>query len=164
MNQNVDNSPLKPLKYPGLGLFMSFKIVFELILYIFKCAWRGFLFVFKDIPIYAWQKMSGKVDEAYKGTKKIAEKSKNNQTPAKKSVLNMDLNDLLKNTKMMKRKMENLEKEKAKLINSQQGVQKRISDIDIKIKGYKTLKKNYEKLESKFNNYVNPIEEKKDNG
>lgn len=115
MNQNVDNSPLKPLKYPGLGLFMSFKIVFELILYIFKCAWRGFLFVFKDIPIYAWPKMSGKVDEAYKGTKKIAEKSKNNQTPAKKSVLNMDLNDLLKNTKMMKRKMENLEKEKAKL-------------------------------------------------
>ena len=53
MNQNVENSPLKPLKYPGLGLFMSFKIIFELILYIFKCAWRGFLFVFKDIPVYA---------------------------------------------------------------------------------------------------------------
>ena len=66
--------------------------------------------------------------------------------------------------KKIEKEIENLEKEKAKLINSQQGVQKRISDIDIKIKGYKTLKKNYEKLESKFNNYVNPIEEKKDNG
>ena len=115
MNQNVENSPLKPLKYPGLGLFMSFKIIFELILYIFKCAWRGFLFVFKDMPVYAWQKMSGKVDEAYKGTKKITEKAKNTKDPNKKSALNMDINDLLKNTKMMKRKMENLEKEKAKL-------------------------------------------------
>ena len=65
--------------------------------------------------------------------------------------------------KKIEKEIEKLEKEKAKLINSQQGVQKRISDIDIKIKGYKTLKKNYEKLESKFNNYVNLIEEKKDN-
>lgn len=65
--------------------------------------------------------------------------------------------------KKIEKEIEKLEKEKAKLINSQQGVQKRISDIDIKIKGYKTLKKNYEKLESKFNNYVYPIEEKKDN-
>ena len=66
--------------------------------------------------------------------------------------------------KKIDKEIEKLEKEKVKLINSQQGVQKRINDIDIKIKGYKTLKKNYEKLESKFNNYVNPIEEKKDNG
>ena len=65
--------------------------------------------------------------------------------------------------KKIEKEIEKLEKEKAKLINSQQGVQKRINDIDIKIKGYKTLKKNYEKLESKFNNYVYPIEEKKDN-
>lgn len=66
--------------------------------------------------------------------------------------------------KKIEKEIEKLEKEKVKLINSQQGMQKRINDIDIKIKGYKTLKKNYEKLESKFNNYVNPIEEKKDNG
>lgn len=66
--------------------------------------------------------------------------------------------------KKIEKEIEKLEKEKVKLINSQQGVQKRINDIDIKIKGYKTFKKNYEKLESKFNNYVNPIEEKKDNG
>ena len=66
--------------------------------------------------------------------------------------------------KKIEKEIEKLEKEKANLINSPHGVQKRISDIDIKIKGYKTLKKNYEKLESKFNNYVNPIEEKKDNG
>lgn len=66
--------------------------------------------------------------------------------------------------KKIEKEIEKLEKEKVKLINSQQGVQKRINDIDIKIKGYKTLKKNYEKLESKFNNYVNPIKENKDNG
>ena len=43
--------------------------------------------------------------------------------------------------KKIEKEIEKLEKEKAKLINSQQGVQKRISDIDIKIKGYKTLKR-----------------------
>lgn len=36
--------------------------------------------------------------------------------------------------KKIEKEIEKLEKEKAKLINSQQGVQKRISDIDIKNK------------------------------
>ena len=30
---NEANNKLKPLKYPGLGLFMTFKIIFEIILF-----------------------------------------------------------------------------------------------------------------------------------
>ena len=99
VNVNKENQMLKPLKYPGLGLFMSFKIFLEIILYILKCALRGFLFVFKDLPVMAWQQASGKVDKAYKGTKKVLEKKE--EPEKKKSVLNMDINDLLKNTKFM---------------------------------------------------------------
>ena len=53
MNNGVMNqsSPLKPLKYPGLGLFASFKYVFLVILSIFKYAIRGFTYVFIDIPV-----------------------------------------------------------------------------------------------------------------
>ena len=58
------------------------------------------------------------------------------------------------------KEIEKLEKEKSKLINSQQGVQKRLSEIDIEIKRYKTLKNSYKKLEEKFNNCVNIIEGK----
>ena len=65
--------------------------------------------------------------------------------------------------KKIMREIEKLEKEKNRLINSQQGVQKKINDIDIKIKEYKTLKKSYEKLENKFYNYTNPVEDKKVN-
>lgn len=66
--------------------------------------------------------------------------------------------------KKINKEIEKLEKEKNKLINSQQSVQKRLSEIDIEIKRYKTLKKSYQKLEIKFNDYANPVEEKKDNG
>ena len=89
MNQNIpastNNTMLKPLKYPGLGLFMSFKIFLEILMYILQCALRGFLFVFKDLPITAWQQASGKVDAAYKGTKKVLEKK--DDTEKKKSLL-----------------------------------------------------------------------------
>ena len=54
--------------------------------------------------------------------------------------------------KKIDKEIEKLEKEKSKLINSQQGVQKRLSEIDIEIKRYKTLKNSYKKLEEKFNN------------
>ena len=113
MNAQTSNSmnqtPLKPLKYPGLGLFMSFKYVFEIILYILKCAWRGFIYVCKDVPSFLWQSVSGKVDEAYKGTKVALEQGKNKEeTQTKKSVLNMDISDLFKNSKYMKKKMEKL--------------------------------------------------------
>jgi len=120
MSGQMNNTPLKSLKYPGLGLFMSFKMVFEVLLYIIQYAWRGFKFVCKDIPTYLWQKASGKVDEAYKGTKQALNKSKE-KPDSKKNVLNMDLNDLFKNTKMMQRKIANLEKEKLNLIEELKG-------------------------------------------
>ena len=123
MNQNIpastNNTMLKPLKYPGLGLFMSFKIFLEILMYILQCALRGFLFVFKDLPITAWQQASGKVDAAYKGTKKVLEKKED--TKKKKSLLNMDIGDLLKNTRFMQKRIAALEKEKMNLLQDLQG-------------------------------------------
>ena len=123
MNQNIpastNNTMLKPLKYPGLGLFMSFKIFLEILIYILQCALRGFLFVFKDLPITAWQQASGKVDAAYKGTKKVLEKKED--TKKKKSLLNMDIGDLLKNTRFMQKRIAALEKEKMNLLQDLQG-------------------------------------------
>ena len=126
---NEANNKLKPLKYPGLGLFMTFKIIFEIIVYIIQCTWRGVLFVFKDIPIMIWQRLSGKVDEAYRGTQAALQKEAKPQeaTAPKKSVLNMDLNDLLKNTSFMKKKFEKLEKEKVKLLEELQISQSTLS-------------------------------------
>ena len=121
MNQNVDagtnNGMLKPLKYPGLGLYMSFKIFMEILIYIGKCSIRGFVYVFVDVPSNLWRRVSGKVDQAYKGTKYALEKN----DEKKKSVLSMDLNDLLKNTKYMQKKTAALEKEKLKLLEDLQG-------------------------------------------
>ena len=123
MNQNIpastNNTMLKTLKYPGLGLFMSFKIFLEILIYILQCALRGFLFVFKDLPITAWQQASGKVDAAYKGTKKVLEKKED--TKKKKSLLNMDIGDLLKNTRFMQKRIAALEKEKMNLLQDLQG-------------------------------------------
>lgn len=124
MNQNIMSSAnnngnaLKPLKYPGLGLFMSFKLFFEIMVYIVCCFFRGFTFVFKDLPVNAWQKASGQVDKAYKGTKIALEKQEEKK---KKSVLNMDIGDLLKNTKFMQKKIAKLEKEKLNLYKELEG-------------------------------------------
>ena len=145
---NEANNKLKPLKYPGLGLFMTFKIIFEIIVYIIQCTWRGVLFVFKDIPIMIWQRLSGKVDEAYRGTQAALQKEAKPKeaTAPKKSVLNMDLNDLLKNTSFMKKKFEKLEKEKVKLLEELQGPGK-IRSKEAKV--YKFTAKNKEgKLET----------------
>ncbi len=119
---SMNQTPLKPLKYPGLGLFMSFKYVVEVIIYIIKCAWRGFLYLFKDIPSSLWQHASGKVDEAYRGTKVAIEKVQNKEeSSSKKSILNMDLNDLFKNSKYMKKKIQALEREKLLLLEDLKG-------------------------------------------
>ena len=116
MNQNIvpnnSSNALKSLKYPGLGLFMSFKLFFEIMVYIMRCFFRGFIFIFKDLPVSAWRKASGQVDKAYKGTKIVLEKQEEKK---KKSVLNMDIGDLLKNTKYMQKKIAKLEKEKLNL-------------------------------------------------
>lgn len=117
----MNQSPLKPLKYPGLGLFMSFKMIMEVIIYICKCFWRGFIYICKDLPSLAWQKASGKVDIAYKGVKKLGKKE---EEDTKKSVLNMDLSDLLKNTPIMKRRMAALERAKVALFQDLEGAGK----------------------------------------
>ncbi len=111
-SNTMNNTPLKPLKYPGLGLFASFKMFIEILWYIVKCAYRGFRFVFLDLPSSLWRHISGKVDMAYRGTKVALEKS---HDEPKKSILNMDLNDLFANSKMMKKKMAQLELEKVRL-------------------------------------------------
>lgn len=121
MNNGVmnQNDVLKPLKYPGLGLFASFKYVLLVILSIFKYAVRGFIYVFKDIPVMIWDILSGGVDKAYRGTKVALQKEE--VKPHKKSVLNMDVNDLLKNTHYMKKKMALLEKDKLNLLAELEG-------------------------------------------
>ena len=118
MNQSVNSSTLKPLKYPGIGLFMSFKIFMEILLYILQCAKRGFIYIFKDLPSLLWQKASGKVDKAYKGAKEVIDQKPTNKK--KKSVLNMDINDLLQNTRYMQKKIAALEKEKMHLLQDLQ--------------------------------------------
>lgn len=118
MNQSANNSAFKPLKYPGLGLFMSFKILMEILLYILQCAKRGFTYVFKDLPSMLWQKASGKVDQAYKGAKGAIEQKSTNKK--KKSILSMDINDLLQNTRYMQKKIAALEKEKLNLLQELQ--------------------------------------------
>ena len=110
-----------PLKYPSLGLFVSFKTIMEVIIYILECLWRGILYVFKDIPIFIWQHASLKVSEAVKITPHTESKPLSNDEKKKTNILNMDLNDLLKNTSYMKKKIEGLEKEKLKLVAELEG-------------------------------------------
>lgn len=59
------------------------------------------------------------------------------------------------------KEIEKLEASKAKLLTQQVELQKKIDNTDLKIKNYNALKKEYEKIEKKFNNYINPIEETK---
>ena len=115
--QNLDqfNNPIEPDKKEE-----GYNIVLGVAMYIVSCAWRGFTFTLKDIPVWAWQKKSGKVDQAYQGTKGAIEGNKAKQAE-KNSFLNMDINDLLKNSKMMQQKIANLEKDKLNLLENLKG-------------------------------------------
>lgn len=53
--------------------------------------------------------------------------------------------------KKVLKKLERLKLEKSKIIEEQAKLQKKSDDIDIEIKNYTALKKEYEKLEKKFN-------------
>jgi len=53
--------------------------------------------------------------------------------------------------KKVLRKVERLKAEKLKIIEDQSKLQKKIDDIDIEMKNYTILKKEYEKMEKKFN-------------
>lgn len=63
--------------------------------------------------------------------------------------------------KKVLRKLERLKADKQKFIAEQSDLQKKIDDIDIEMKTYTTLKKEYERLEKKFNDLSNPPEVKK---
>lgn len=110
VGEMMNNSQvLKPLKYPGLGLFMTFKAIFEIIEIIIKYALRGFGYIFIDIPVFLWKESSIKLEAIYKKNQtNISDK------PKKKNIFNMDINDLLKNTSYMKKK--NLEYERMKVL------------------------------------------------
>jgi len=63
--------------------------------------------------------------------------------------------------KKVLRKLERLKLEKSKIIEEQSKLQKKIDDIDIEIKNYIILKKEYEKLERKYNDLSQTTEVKK---
>ncbi len=111
-----ESSPLKPLKYPGLGLFASFKYVYLVIMQIMKYAIRGFTYVFIDIPVTLWGIASGGVDKVYRKAK-----SSTNKENSKSNLLSMDISDLFKNSHYMKKKMALLEKEKLVLLEELKG-------------------------------------------
>lgn len=63
--------------------------------------------------------------------------------------------------KKVLRKLERLKTEKLRITDEQAKLQKKIDDIDIEMKNYIALKKEYEKLEKKFNDLANSPEVKK---
>lgn len=63
--------------------------------------------------------------------------------------------------KKVLRKLERLKAEKLRITDEQAKLQKKIDDIDIEMKNYIALKKEYEKLEKKFNDLANSPEVKK---
>ena len=63
--------------------------------------------------------------------------------------------------KIVLRKIERLNAEKSKFMQEQSKLQKQSDDIEIEIKNYTTIKRDYEKLERKFNDLANTSEVKK---
>lgn len=62
--------------------------------------------------------------------------------------------------KKVLKKIERLNADKSKFVTEQSKLQKKIDDIDIEIKNYTTIKKEYEKLEKKFIDCTHPKEVK----
>ena len=60
--------------------------------------------------------------------------------------------------KRVLRKLERLNADKSKFVTEQSKLQRQIDDIDIEIKNYTTIKKDYERLEKKFNDLTKPKE------
>lgn len=63
--------------------------------------------------------------------------------------------------KRVLRKLERLNADKSKFVTEQSKLQRQIDDIDIEIKNYISIKKDYERLEKKFNDLTQPKEVKK---
>ena len=63
--------------------------------------------------------------------------------------------------KKVLKKIERLKLEKERYVTEQSELQKKIDDIDVEMKKYISIMKDYEKLEKKFNVLSNPLEVKK---
>ncbi len=122
---NVQPSASKnPFKFPSLGLFITFKTIFEYITMIFQFAFRGFKFLTFDCLRSLYNTISGGVDHAYQTTKNIVEKGQEMSTPTKPkktSILNADIGTLLQNSAFMKKKIAKLEAKKVNLIEELKG-------------------------------------------
>lgn len=125
MPANISNKHSKnPLKWPSVGLFVSFKTIIIYIFLILKYALRGLKFLTLDIFLNLYNSVSGGVDKAYKSTKKafVKENSiKKEQKSKKSNFLNTDLSLLLKDSAYMKRKIAKLEAKKQILLQELQG-------------------------------------------
>ena len=60
------------------------------------------------------------------------------------------------------KKIEKLNADKIKFIDEQSKIQKKINDIEIEIKDYTAIKRDYEKIEKKFTELTKPKEVTKD--
>ena len=58
------------------------------------------------------------------------------------------------------KKLNSLEQKKEKKLNDQAKLQKEIDDLDAKLKKYHTFKKDYEKLQKNFDDFINSEQEK----
>ena len=64
--------------------------------------------------------------------------------------------------KKVLKKIEKLNADKIKFIDEQSKIQKKINDIEIEIKDYTAIKRDYEKIEKKFTELTKPKEVTKD--
>jgi len=116
-------SSKNPFKFPSLGLFITFKTIFEYFVLILKYAFRGFKFLTIDLFSTIYKTISGGVDHAYRKTKNIVAKdiTSSSNTKKKDSILNADLSVLFKNSAIMKKRMAKLEAEKNQLAEELKG-------------------------------------------
>lgn len=123
MNQTTKSSK-NPFKWPSLGLFITFKTIVEYIFLIFKYAIKGLKFLTLDMFLKIYNLISGGVDHAYKSTKQKLGKEEKKENPKEakaKSILNMDLGELFKNSYFMKQRIKKLEAEQEILRQELQG-------------------------------------------
>lgn len=114
---SMPNTNKNPLKFPSVGLFVTFKTIIEYIGLIVKYAFRGLKFVTIDIFINLFNSLSGGVDHAYKTTKNMVQKEQPASPKKKKEgILNADISDLFKNSIFMKSRIKKYEAQKVFLL------------------------------------------------
>ena len=62
--------------------------------------------------------------------------------------------------KQILKKLNAVEQKKEKKLKDQADLQKEIDDLDTKLKKYHTFKKDYEKLQKNFDDFINSEQEK----